>query len=55
MERDLAIVYQSELYKTKKIISKLNNIGLNTTNYENAVYDIEEACRNSNKEDLGKV
>lgn len=54
MERDLAIVYQSELYKTKKIISKLNNIGLNTTNYENAVYDIEEACRNSNKEDLGK-
>lgn len=54
MERDLAIVYQSELYKTKKIISKLNNIGLNTTNYENAVYDIEEACRNNNKEDLGK-
>lgn len=54
MERDLAIVYQSELYKTKKIISKLNNIGLNTTNYENAVYDIEEACRNNNKEDLRK-
>lgn len=54
MERDLAIVYQSELYKTKKIISKLNNIGLNTTNYENTVYDIEEACRNNNKEDLGK-
>lgn len=54
MERDLAIVYQSELYKTKKIISKLNNIGLNTTNYENAVYDIEEACRNNNKEALGK-
>lgn len=54
MERDLAIVYQSELYKTKKIISKLNNIGLNTTNYENTVYDIEEACRNNNKEDLRK-
>lgn len=54
MERDLAIVYQSELYKTKKIISKLNNIGLNTTNYENAVYDIEETCRNNNKEDLRK-
>lgn len=54
MERDLAIVYQSELYKTKKIISKLNSIGLNTTNYENAVYDIEEACRNNNKEDLRK-
>lgn len=54
MERDLAIVYQSELYKTKKIISKLNNIGLNTTNYEKAVYDIEEVCRNNNKEDLRK-
>lgn len=54
MERDLAIVYQSELYKTKKIISKLNNIGLNTTNYENTVYDIEEVCRNNNKEDLRK-
>lgn len=54
MERDLAIVYQSELYKTKKIISKLNNIGLNTTNYENIVYDIEEVCRNNNKEDLRK-
>lgn len=54
MERDLAIVYQSELYKAKKIISKLNNIGLNTTNYENTVYDIEEVCRNNNKEDLRK-
>lgn len=54
MERDLAIVYQSELYKTKKIISKLNNTGLNTTNYENTVYDIEEVCRNNNKEDLRK-
>ena len=52
MERDLAIVYQSELYKTKKIISKLNDLGLDTTNYENAIYDIEETCRNSNKEDL---
>ena len=54
MERDLAIIYQSELYRTKKIISKLNDIGLATGGYENAVYDIEEACRNSNKEDLKK-
>mgnify|MGYP001081027112 FL=1 len=54
MERDLAIIYQSELYRTKKIISKLNDIGLATGGYEDAVYDIEEACRNSNKEDLKK-
>ena len=54
MERDLAMIYQSELYRTKKIISKLNDIGLATGNYEDAVYDIEEVCRNSNKKDLKK-
>ena len=52
MERDLAIVYKSELYKTKKIISKLKSLGLDTTNYENTVYDIEEICKNSNNVDL---
>lgn len=54
MERDLAMIYQSELYRTKKIISKLNDIGLATGNYEDAAYDIEEVCRNSNKENLKK-
>ena len=32
MERNLANIYQVELYKTKKIISKLKDLGLNTTN-----------------------
>lgn len=52
MERNLANIYQVELYKTKKIISKLKDLGLNTTNYENTVYDIEEICKNNNKMDL---
>ena len=54
MERDLAIVYKSELYKVNKILNKLKEIGLDTTNYENAVYNIEDKCCTSNKEDLEK-
>ncbi len=54
MERDLAIIYKSELYKVNKILNKLKEIGLDTTNYENAVYNIEDKCCTSNKEDLEK-
>lgn len=54
MERDLAIVYKSELYKVNKILNKLKEIGLDTTNYENAICNIEDKCRTSNKEDLEK-
>ena len=54
MERDLAIVYKTELYKINKTIDRLKTVGLDTTKYENLIYEIDETCCQSNKEDLKK-
>ena len=54
MERDLAIVYKSELYKVNKIINRLKGIGLDTTNYERLVSKIDNECSENNKRDLEK-
>ena len=54
MERDLAIVYKTELYKINKTIDRLKKVGLDTTKYENLIYEIDETCCQSNKEDLKK-
>ena len=48
MERDLAIVYKSELYKVNKIINRLKGIGLDTTNYERLVSKIDNECSENN-------
>ena len=37
MERDLAIVYKTELYKINKTIDRLKKVGLDTTKYENLI------------------
>ena len=54
MERDLAFLYKSELYKINKIINRLKEIGLDTTNYELLVSRIDNECSENNKEDLKK-
>lgn len=54
MERDLAIVYKTELYKINKTIDRLKKVGLDTTKYESLIYEIDETCCQSNKEDLKK-
>ena len=52
MEKDLANIYESELYKTKKIITKLKSSGLNTTKYEEVIKKINTELENTNIDDL---
>lgn len=52
MEKDLANIYESELYKTKKIITKLKSSGLNTTKYEEVIEKINTELENNNIDDL---
>ena len=50
MNTNLSTVYENELYKTKKMISKLRSIQLDTSIYEEMIEKITSECEKENKE-----